>query len=67
MAEKRGSIRQFESKVKSTLDWRGQFRKHPAPLIALAFGGGLLLSSLFHGRPPATDAISVYRAAFGFR
>ena len=36
----------LEEKVKTTMDWRAQFEERPMTLIALAFGGGILLSAL---------------------
>ena len=44
---------ELEDKVKSTMDWRTQFEEHPGTMIALAFGGGVLLSALLpHARSP---------------
>jgi len=33
-------------KVKSAVDWRSQFEERPGTLLALAFGGGMILSAL---------------------
>jgi uncharacterized glyoxalase superfamily metalloenzyme YdcJ len=33
-------------KVKTAVDWRAQFGERPVTMIALAFGGGMLLSTL---------------------
>jgi hypothetical protein len=41
--------RKMRSSVKETLDWRTWFRKAPFTYLAVAFGGGLLLSSVFRG------------------
>jgi hypothetical protein len=37
---------ELEEKVKSTVDWRAQFEERPGTMMALAFGGGLLLSAI---------------------
>jgi hypothetical protein len=37
---------ELQDKVKSTVDWRTQFREHPGTLLAVAFGGGVVLSAL---------------------
>ena len=41
-----GSLEELEMKAKSLVDWRAQFAAHPLPLLAAAFGGGLLLSGI---------------------
>jgi hypothetical protein len=40
------NISQLQDKVKSTVDWRTQFQEHPGTLLAVAFGGGVVLSAL---------------------
>jgi hypothetical protein len=35
---------ELEQKVKAAIDWRQQFKAHPAPFLAVAFGAGLLAS-----------------------
>jgi hypothetical protein len=37
---------ELEEKVKTAVDWRVQFEERPATMMALAFGGGALLSAL---------------------
>jgi hypothetical protein len=37
---------ELQDKVKSAVDWRTQFREHPGTLLAVAFGGGVVLSAL---------------------
>ena len=37
---------ELEEKVKSAVDWRAQFEERPVTMMALAFGGGVLLSAL---------------------
>ena len=36
----------LEEKVKTAVDWRAQFEERPVTMMALAFGGGVLLSAL---------------------
>lgn len=36
----------LEEKVKTAMDWRAQFEQRPMTMIALAFGGGIVLSAL---------------------
>ena len=38
------NFQELESKVKSATDWRAYYRKHPGAMVAVAFGGGVLLS-----------------------
>jgi hypothetical protein len=37
---------ELQDKVKSAVDWRTQFHEHPGTLLAVAFGGGVILSAL---------------------
>lgn len=37
---------ELEDKVRSAMDWRAQFEERPGTMLALAFGGGVLLSAL---------------------
>lgn len=37
---------ELEEKVKSAVDWRAQFDERPGTMLALAFGGGVLLSAI---------------------
>ncbi len=41
-----GSLEELEMKARSLVDWRAQFAAHPLPMLAAAFGGGLLLSGV---------------------
>ena len=41
---------ELEDKVKSSIDWRAQFEERPGTLLAVAFGGGVLLSALLPQR-----------------
>jgi hypothetical protein len=40
------NISELEHRVKDSLNWRSQFEKRPMAMIALAFGGGALVSVL---------------------
>lgn len=40
------SLEELETRARSLVDWRAQFASHPLPMLAAAFGGGLLLSGL---------------------
>jgi Protein of unknown function (DUF3618) len=37
---------ELERKVKSAVDWRNQFEERPGTMLALAFGGGIILSAI---------------------
>jgi hypothetical protein len=37
---------ELEDKVKTAVDWRAQFDERPGTMLALAFGGGIVLSAL---------------------
>jgi hypothetical protein len=37
---------ELEEKVKMAVDWRAQFEERPGTMLAIAFGGGVLLSAL---------------------
>jgi len=41
------NFNELEEKVRTAVDWRAQFEERPMTMIALAFGGGVLLSALF--------------------
>jgi len=41
---------ELEQKLKRAVDWRAQFQQRPGTLLAVAFGGGALLSTLFAPR-----------------
>ncbi|MBV9697150.1 MAG: hypothetical protein JO005_09515 [Gammaproteobacteria bacterium] len=42
----RSNLEELEDKVKSATDWRQQFRNNTGTMLAIAFGGGLLLSGV---------------------
>ena len=47
IAETRGelgdNLGELQNKVKSAVDWRAQFQQRPGTLLAVAFGGGVIL------------------------
>lgn len=40
------NFNELEEKVKTAVDWRAQFEERPGTMLAVAFGGGVLLSAL---------------------
>ncbi|MCL4402486.1 MAG: DUF3618 domain-containing protein [Acidobacteria bacterium] len=42
-------INELEFRVRDTMDWRSQFRKHTGLLLGLAFGGGVALALMTGG------------------
>jgi len=44
------NLQELETRVKEATDWRKQFRKNPLPMLGIAFGGGILLSTVVGGR-----------------
>ena len=55
------NLKELEGKVKSATDWRHYFRQHTGTMVAAAFGGGVLLSTLIGksshpGTPASTSA-----------
>lgn len=45
------NFNELERKVKSAVDWRNQFEERPGTMLALAFGGGMLLSAILPTLP----------------
>jgi hypothetical protein len=41
---------ELKHRVRTTLDWRAQFEERPMTMMAVAFGGGLLLSAILPSR-----------------
>src|ERR1700730_14469958 len=44
------NFNELQQKVKTAMDWRAQFEQRPGTLLAVAFGGGVLLSALLPTR-----------------
>ena len=40
------NLSELQDKVKTAVDWRAQFEERPGTMLALAFGGGIVLSAL---------------------
>ena len=48
------NLDELRQKAKATVDWRSQIHERPGTMLAIAFGGGILLSALFSAlRGPA--------------
>ena len=47
---------ELQSKVKKAVDWRAQVEERPGTMLALAFGGGIVLSALLSSRRPFRSA-----------
>ena len=43
------NVNELEVRVKTVLDWRAQVEEHPGTMLAMAFGGGMLLSAFIPG------------------
>jgi len=44
------NLQELEHKLKSVTDWRQQFRNSPMTLVAVAFGGGIVLAGMLGGQ-----------------
>jgi hypothetical protein len=44
------NLNALEQKVKSVTDWRQHFQSNPMTMLGVAFGGGILLSTMLAGR-----------------
>ena len=51
----KSNFQELETRVKSATDWRHYFREHTGAMLAVAFGGGLLLSALTRQRDGSTS------------
>jgi hypothetical protein len=40
------NLGELQDRIKDTFDWRTQFSERPGTMLAIAFGGGLLLSAI---------------------
>jgi hypothetical protein len=51
IAQKRSELSdnliELQQKAKAAVDWRSQVEKRPGTMLAVAFGGGIVLSALF--------------------
>lgn len=48
--ELRANFEELEARTRDVVDWRSQFRRHPAPMMVAAMAGGMLLSLLMGRR-----------------
>lgn len=46
----KSNLQELEARVKSATDWRHYFREHTGVMVAAAFGGGVLLSTMLGKR-----------------
>jgi hypothetical protein len=51
----RSNLEELETRVKDAADWRSQFRKRPAVMLAAAVVGGALLSALIGSASSSED------------
>jgi hypothetical protein len=54
---------ELQEKVKTAVDWRVQFGERPGTMMALAFGGGVLLAALFSSSRPTRRRYSESRGS----
>lgn len=60
----RSNLDQLGHKVKSAVDWRQRFRGRPGVILAIAFGGGLILANVVGGsRSREESSDGAHRAA----
>jgi hypothetical protein len=59
------NFNELEEKVKNAFDWRTQFEERPITMMAVAFGGGALLSALLPSRSSRRNRRSVTGQATG--
>jgi hypothetical protein len=44
------NLHELEQKIKSVTDWKQHFKTNPMTMLGVAFGGGILLSTMLGGR-----------------
>ena len=47
----KSDLQEIEARVKVATDWKYYYRAYTVPLLAVAFGGGMLVSVLIAGGP----------------
>ena len=70
IAQKRSELSdnliELKQRAKAAVDWRSQVEERPGTMLAVAFGGGIVLSALFsalrgpskvHAEPPSGNAV----------
>ena len=58
------NLNELQQKVKTAMDWRAQFEQRPGTSLALAFGGGVLLSALLPTRHSSRTSRRVPRMRY---
>jgi hypothetical protein len=74
VAQKRNDLSdnliELKQRAKAAVDWRSQVEERPGTMLAVAFGGGIVLSALFsalrgpakaHAEPPSGNAVEYAR------
>jgi hypothetical protein len=77
IAQKRSELSdnliELKQRAKAAVDWRAQVEEHPGTMLAVAFGGGIVLSALFsalrgpakvRAERPSGNAVEFDRSAF---
>jgi hypothetical protein len=59
----RSNLDELSQKVKSAVDWRQRVRSNPGAVLAIAFGGGLLLAAALGRTRGASTAVQVLPAS----
>jgi hypothetical protein len=49
------NVGELEGRVKDSVNWRVQMQQRPMTMVGIAFGGGILLSTLMGGRHRSTS------------
>jgi hypothetical protein len=52
----KSNLQELETRVKSATDWRRYFKEHTGSMLAVAFGGGLLISRMMGKRSASNSA-----------
>ena len=52
------NLHELENKFRSAVDWKQQFQKKPSGLLAVAFGGGLVLSMMVGRRRTRQSSVT---------
>ena len=55
------NFNELQEKVRTAVDWRAQFEERPMTMMALAFGGGILLSALLPSQRTSSRRTSASR------
>jgi hypothetical protein len=58
----KSNLQELGTRVKTATDWRHYFAEHTGTMIAVAFGGGILLATMFGGRSNRGNRASLSQA-----